>query len=166
MAFQAEKAQAVPEKATDTTHLRQMEVSSGSRLLFIDNLRILLICLVVVQHLSVTYGATGFWYYRDPAADPFTRTFLTIYDGIPQASGMGIFFLIAGYFTPGSFDRKGMARFLRDRLMRLGTPWLLYELLLDPLVVYLASGLHGSTGPFTAPIYYILARLPMGRSGS
>jgi hypothetical protein len=57
----------------------------STRLLFIDNLRILLICLVVVQHLAVTYGATGFWYYRDPAQDIFTSTYLTIQNGVGAA---------------------------------------------------------------------------------
>ena len=56
----------------------------STRLLFIDNLRILLICLVVVQHLAVTYGATGFWYYRDPAQDIFTSTYLTIQNGVGE----------------------------------------------------------------------------------
>jgi glucan biosynthesis protein C len=121
----------------------------GKRLLFIDNLRILLICGVVVQHLSVTYGASGSWMYTDPAAtDTFTSNFLSVYNLIPMAAGMGFFFLLAGYFTPGSYDRKGGASFLRDRLIRLGIPWLVYSLLLEPLVYYIAHGLPGSFWSF------------------
>lgn len=116
----------------------------GSRFLFIDNLRILLIALVVVQHLSDTYGSTGSWYYRDPASDTFTGTFLMLWNAPGMAAGMGFFFLIAAYFTPGSYDRKGGKAFLRDRLIRLGIPLLVYVLLLDPLVDYIANGLHGS----------------------
>ena len=33
---------------------------------------------------------------------------------------MGLLFLIAGYFVPDSFDRKGPAKFLRDRMVQLG----------------------------------------------
>jgi hypothetical protein len=33
---------------------------------------------------------------------------------------MGILFLLAGYFTPGSLERKSYARFLSDRFLRLG----------------------------------------------
>ncbi len=157
MSSQTEQAQSqLPGAAGTAPSLETAEAPQTTRLLFIDNLRILLISLVVVQHLSVTYGATGSWYYRDPATDMFTTTFLTIYDGIPMASGMGFFFLLAGYFTPGSYDRKGGASFLRDRLIRLGIPWLLYELLLDPLVVYLAGGLHGSYWSFYGT--YLLQR--------
>ena len=124
----------------------------SKRLLFVDNVRILLICWVVVQHLSVTYGAAGSWMYTDPATDPFTSTFLTVYNLTPMAVGMGFFFLLAGYFTPGSYDRKGGVSFLRDRIIRLGLPWLVYSLLLEPLVVYIAHGLPGSFWSFY-PMY-------------
>jgi hypothetical protein len=40
---------------------------------------------------------------------------------------------------------------VRDRLVRLGIPLLLYDLLLDPLVVYLARGMHGSYWNFYGP---------------
>jgi glucans biosynthesis protein C len=121
----------------------------GKRLPFIDNLRILLICGVLVQHLNDTYGSAGSWMYRDPAAtDMFTSTFLTTLNSIGMAAGMGFFFLLAGYFTPASYDRKGGASFLRDRLIRLGLPWLVYSLLLEPLVVYIAHGLPGSFWSF------------------
>jgi len=49
--------------------------------------------------------------------------------------------LLAGYFTPRSYDRKGGAAFVRDRIIRLGLPWLVYALLLQPLVYYLAYGM-------------------------
>jgi glucan biosynthesis protein C len=126
-------------------------VSQGKRLLFVDNLRILLICGMLVDHLNDTYGTLGSWYYHDPAAkDIFTGAFLTTLNGIGMACGMRLFFLIAGYFTPGAYDRKGLSSFLRDRLVRLGIPVLIYGLLLDPLIVYIASGLHGSYWSFYA----------------
>jgi fucose 4-O-acetylase-like acetyltransferase len=116
----------------------------GARSLYLDNLRILLISLVVVQHLSVTYGATGSWYYRDPVTDTLTGIILMLWNAPGQAAGMGLFFLISGYFTPGSYDRKGVRAYLRDRFVRLGIPLLVYVLLLDPLVGYLANGRQGS----------------------
>jgi len=75
----------------------------GKRLLFIDNLRILLICGVLVVHLNDTYGPIGPWMYHDPQApDIFTSAFLTVLSAIGEAAGMGLFFLLAGYFTPRS----------------------------------------------------------------
>ncbi len=128
-------------------------VSQSKRLLFVDNLRILLICGVLVAHLNVTYGG-GNWMYHDPTApDLFTGAFLWTLGGIGMACGMGLFFLLAGYFTPRSYDRKGGAAFVRDRLIRLGIPWLVYSLLLQPLVVYIAQGLPGSFWSFYIPSY-------------
>lgn len=40
----------------------KMETKSP-RLLFIDNLRWLMIILVVIMHLNVTYSSLGSWYY-------------------------------------------------------------------------------------------------------
>src|SRR5689334_4130501 len=85
----------------------QAAAPQGRRLLYIDNLRILLIIGVLVQHLSVTYGALGAWDYRDPGNNLLTGIILSIPNGIGMAWGMGFFFLIAGYFTPGAYDRKG-----------------------------------------------------------
>ena len=132
---------------------RAAAAPQGKRLLFIDNFRILLICGVLVVHLNVTYAWIGSWMYRDPAApDMFTGIFLTILSAIGMACGMGLFFLLAGYFTPGSYDRKGGVAFLRERIIRLAIPWLVYSLLLQPLVVYIAHGLPGSFWSFY-PVY-------------
>jgi len=64
----------------------------GKRLLFIDNLRILLICGVLVVHLDDTYGAIGSWDYHDPATNLLTGALLSIPNAIGMASGMGAFF--------------------------------------------------------------------------
>lgn len=131
--------------AAATTSAEQAEAApEGKRLLFVDNLRILLICGVLVVHLDDTYGAIGTWEYHDPATNLLTGILLSIPNAIGMACGMGFFFLLAGYFTPGSYDRKGPRAFLQDRLVRLLPPLLLYELLIQPLVVYLAGGLPGS----------------------
>ena len=42
------------------------------RLFFVDNLRTLLIIMVVVFHLAVTYGASGHWPYREGQPDDLT----------------------------------------------------------------------------------------------
>lgn len=108
-----------------------------ARLLFIDNLRILLIALVIMLHLSVTYGGAGSWYYKEGRPDAISFIVLTWHNGASQAFFMGFLFMISGYFTPASYDRKGPRRFLVDRLLRLGVPLLCYDFIINPALVYL-----------------------------
>ncbi len=138
----------LPGAADTTLPVKVVAEPQGKRLLFLDNLRIVLICGVLVNHLDDTYGAIGAWEYHDPVTNLLTGTLLSILNGILMACGMGFFFLLAGYFTPGSYDRKGPRAFLQGRLVRLGLPLLLYDLLIQPLVVYLAGGLLGSYWSF------------------
>lgn len=56
---------------------------------------------------------------------------------------MSFFFFLAGYFTPASYRRKGWASFLQHRLTRLGTPFLLFVLILGPLTVGLVAHFQG-----------------------
>ena len=106
-----------------------------SHVYYIDNLRVLLTCLVVLEHLSITYGAEGDWYYRDPQTSKLATLVLTVFVATTQAFFMGFFFLIAAYFTPTSLARKGLNRFLGDRILRFGIPLLFYTLVLNPVVV-------------------------------
>jgi peptidoglycan/LPS O-acetylase OafA/YrhL len=106
------------------------------RLLFIDNLRILLIALVIMLHLSVTYGGAGSWYYKEGRPDAISFVVLSWHNGASQAFFMGFLFMISGYFTPASYDRKGPRRFLIDRLLRLGIPLLCYDFIINPLLAY------------------------------
>ena len=45
------------------------------RLLYVDNLRILLITMVIGVHLSITYGGGGSWSYKE-VLQPDIPTFL------------------------------------------------------------------------------------------
>ncbi|MGD3111829.1 acyltransferase family protein [Streptomyces sp. YGL11-2] len=105
---------------------------AGLRLHYVDNLRIALTALVVLHHTAVTYGNIPAWYYTEPAKDGSGRL-LDVFVVFNQTFFMGFFFMIAGYFTPASYDRKGSRRFLRDRLKRLGIPLLAFLLLIRPL---------------------------------
>jgi glucan biosynthesis protein C len=107
----------------------------AGRIGFIDNLRTFLITLVIMVHLSVTYGGEGSWYYKEGRADTLTTTVLTFHNALAQSFFMGLLFLIAAYFAVGSYERKGPAQFLRDRFVRLGIPLLCYEFIINPLLL-------------------------------
>lgn len=110
-----------------------MKTETRTRLFAIDNLRVVLTVMVVLHHVAVTYGGIDAWYYFEPATD-VSGTALDVLVMFNQAFFMGFFFLISGFFTPASLDRKGGRAFMRDRLKRLGIPLLAFLLLLRPLV--------------------------------
>lgn len=107
--------------------------AAGPRMFYLDNLRLLLTVLVVLHHVALTYGNVPLWYYTEPAQDP-SGLALDVLVAVNQSFFMGFFFLISGFFTPGSHDRKGGRRFLRGRLARLGIPLLAFLLVLRPMV--------------------------------
>jgi fucose 4-O-acetylase-like acetyltransferase len=126
-----------------------MKAMSKDRLLFIDNLRILLIILVILVHLAITYGApVGSWYYHEGQPGMIENIFYVFFLAVCQSFFMGFFFLISGYFTPGSYDRKGPWYFLKDRLLRLGIPLIFYIIFIDPLIEYALVLSKGFTGSF------------------
>ena len=106
----------------------------------LDVLRGLVTLLVVLHHTAITYGAEGGWFYIEHAPDGGpTSLGLSFFCGVNQAWFMGLFFLLAGHFSPGALQRKGPASFMADRLLRLGLPWLVFVLALGPLTVALAG---------------------------
>lgn len=116
----------------------------SQRTYFIDRLRVVLTALVVVHHTAITYGGSGGWFYREvtDAGTP-SSLLLTVLCAVNQAFFMGMFFLLAGYFTPSALARKGAQRFLQERLLRLGVPLLVFGFLLGPLAAALAGEARG-----------------------
>jgi len=118
------------------------------RLFFVDNLRILLIILVILHHLAITYGGSGMWYYQESSPGMIESIVFGLFLAINQSFFMGFFFMISGYFTPGSYDRKGAWRFFKDRLLRLGIPLLFYIIFIDTVINYAAALSRGFSGSF------------------
>jgi glucan biosynthesis protein C len=114
------------------------------RLLYLDNLRTAVITLVVLGHVAVSYGAEGDWYiHGEGQASPLAFILMLPLMAIGAAFMMGLLFLIAGYFTPRSYDRKGPGPFLVDRLKRLGIPLLLFAVVINPVIEYLVEAHTG-----------------------
>jgi len=115
--------------------------SSSPRLAWIDNLRTLMIVLVVNMHACVTYSHVGSWYrMEDPApAMPIKIAFM-FWQGHLQAFFMGLLFFLAGVFAHRSLARRGPKAFLCERVTRLGLPSLLFMLLLQPFMLYVLLG--------------------------
>ncbi|MGD0901832.1 MAG: acyltransferase family protein [Terracidiphilus sp.] len=116
----------------------------AQRDLYIDRLRSVMTVMVILHHAAITYGAPGGWFWTElkPSAAP-SSLLLTMFVSTNQAYFMGVFFLLAGYFTPASLERKGYARFIADRLLRLGLPLVAFGLILGPLTAALVTAARG-----------------------
>ena len=106
-------------------------------MVYIDNLRTVLITFVILLHIGITYGVAGNWYYKE-SGETSTLMFVIMMfaAAIGSAFALGLFFMLAGYFTPRSYNRKGLGGFLVDRMKRLLIPLALYEVIIFPLIRY------------------------------
>lgn len=106
---------------------------ASSRLGYVDNLRVLVIVLVVTMHVAIIYG--GLAEETAGQQDLLSVVATLWFAAVVQAFAMFLMFAISGYLTPGSYDRKGPGVFLGDRLVRLGIPLVIYDGLINPFVV-------------------------------
>ena len=146
-------------RSTEET-LAQTATGKNTRLFFIDHWRAALAILVVLHHISLVYGASlqGYYYVEPPFTSPLAFVTLLVFALVNQGWFMGAFFLLAGYFTPGSFDRKGAVSFIKDKLLRLGIPLLVFYFVLSPIsfigYYLMPAELTGITTPLTWGIFW------------
>lgn len=132
------------ERAEPQPSISEAGSTAKPRLLYIDNLRTALITVVVLGHLSGSYGVDTDWMYVESGEVSEVATILLqLMVVILVTFAMGLLFLVAGHFTPPAYDRNGARQFLLGRLKRLGIPWLFYEIFINPLIHY-AVDVHGA----------------------
>jgi peptidoglycan/LPS O-acetylase OafA/YrhL len=112
---------------------------------YVDRLRSVMTAFVILHHTAITYGAIGGWFWHEiEPSGTLSSQLLILFCTTNQAYFMGFFFLLAGYFTPASLERKGYARFLGDRCLRLGLPLLAFGLILGPLTAGMVNYAQGN----------------------
>jgi hypothetical protein len=117
----------------------EAHIETRPRLAYLDTLKVGLIAGIIAAHAFVGYTDFGSWPYQDVrevSLSSATDTILTPFISLFALFLMGLFFLMAGLLTPGSLERKGVKRFVQDRLLRLGVPFAAFTLLLWPLMMY------------------------------
>jgi fucose 4-O-acetylase-like acetyltransferase len=116
--------------------------SGRARLAYLDNLKTLLIAGIIAAHAVQGYSSWGSWTYQDVrevSLSPVVETVVVVaFMSLGALFLMALFFLISGLFTEDSLVRKGTSRFVSDRLLRLGVPFVAYTLIVWPLTEYAA----------------------------
>ena len=132
---------------------------SSGHLAYVDALRVVLIMLVVAHHSVEAY--VNAHPPEIPLPDPpLVRA--SVFLGVNAAFFMGLFFLLAGYFTPGAFDRKGAPVFLGDRGRRLGLPLLFGTVAIVPITGWAHLALDPAVPPVSYWTYLTRYFLPTG----
>ena len=110
-------------------------VKLAGRLRFLDNLRVVAMALVIMQHVGQVYGPTlGQWPIPRQVETAFI---LDPFFTVNRSFGMSLFFMIAGYFAVLACDKKGPAAFLKDRGLRLGIPLLVWTVFMALMQTFL-----------------------------
>lgn len=98
-----------------------------------DPLRALLMLLGIPYHASLLYSYALPWDIKDFDTSPL----LSALGSALVTFRMPAFFLVAGYFSTMVIGKKGKMRWLRQRFLRLGVPFIIAVLLLGPSQLFL-----------------------------
>ena len=111
------------------------------RIHWMDNLRTVIIFLVVLYHVGGVYESAGLWKSFWIVSDTDTLSWVGIMGIIIDIFIMPTMFFISGYLTPPALEKKSTWAFLKGKFRRLMVPWVIAVLTLIPLykVVFLYS---------------------------
>ncbi len=109
------------------------------RMSYLDNLRLLFTLLVIVHHICLTYTGERGWYCYEIINDPFTNLVMVLLMTTGRNWVLQFFFLLSGYFTPGSLDRKGLQVYIKERLIHIGIPLAIFWFLIRPILYYITN---------------------------
>jgi peptidoglycan/LPS O-acetylase OafA/YrhL len=130
-----------------------------------DYLRAFIVLLVLLHHSVLAYAVmwpaqpTTFTIFFAPIVDPQRWAGFDVLAIFNDTFFMALMFLLSGLFVPPSLKRKGGARFLRDRILRLGVPFAVASGILMPLAYYPS---YAVTGADPGLLAYARAWLSLG----
>ena len=122
-------------------------VSPAQRNVAIGYLRAFVTVLVLAHHAALAYHpfapappaslvAQPRWWQAFPVVDSQRSTGFALFVGFNDTFFMALMFFVSGLFVWHSLKRKGSGRFVRDRFLRLGLPFVVAAALGAPLAYY------------------------------
>ncbi len=102
-----------------------------NRINFLDNIRTLIVILVIIFHSAIAYSVfDSWWYIHDKNTNIIFDIFITALDIFM----MPTLFFISGYFAIPSIDSISIKEFLKKKFIRLGLPWVVCIIFYIPLL--------------------------------
>ena len=105
--------------------------------------RVAIVAGVIGAHVSVIYALDVSWWYEERTASAAATAVLAGVFSPGLLFGMGLLFFVAGLFTPTALGRKGVRRFVLDRLWRLGIPTAAYLFVVNPALNFVGDRAMG-----------------------
>ena len=139
--------------------------AAGTRDASLDYLRAFIVLLVLVHHSVLAYAIMWpaqpkrFAILPAPIIDPQRFAGFDVLAIFNDTFFMALMFLLSGLFVWPSLERKGGAKFFRDRILRLGVPFVVAAGILMPLAYYPSYALTAAEPGFLA---YARAWLSLG----
>jgi peptidoglycan/LPS O-acetylase OafA/YrhL len=139
--------------------------AAGAREVSFDYLRAFIVLLVLLHHSVLAYAVLWpaqprtFRILPAPIVDPQRWVGFDVLAAFNDTFFMALMFLLSGLFVWPSLERKGGAKFLRDRIVRLGVPFAVAAGILMPLAYYPSYAVTGAEPGFLA---YARAWLSLG----
>jgi surface polysaccharide O-acyltransferase-like enzyme len=133
----------------------------GGRIAGFDSLRFLMIVCVVMLHAAMSYMefVPQWWYAIDDNRSLAFTILVVFLDSFP----MSALFFLAGYFAPPAYAKRRAHKFIRDKFIRIGIPWITGVIFIAPFFAYAsfvkydglgeASGLDFVSKWFFGPFY-------------
>ncbi len=129
------------------------------RFYYLDTLKVALTVLVVFHHAAEPYYPEVAWPYS-PSDKAELMPWIWHFLSVNASFFMGLFFLIAGYFVPMSYDRQGFKVFAQKKFMRLGVPLIIISLIVSIITRQLeVAHLWYVESLWVLSMLYALARL-------
>jgi Acyltransferase family len=128
-------------------HSQRTERASGRdrRWAWMDNLRVAVIAGVIVEHVASAYVLDIDWYYEERSSNAVTEAIVGAALLPAALFAMAVLFLVAGLLSARSLARKGPWPYVRDRLVRLGAPLIVFTFVIGPLTSLVGQRAEGGS---------------------
>lgn len=112
--------------------MSRIDSSTSTRIAFLDNIRYLMIVLVVVYHSAAAYSTVAPWWGVHDGSFSIADIIRELFDVFM----MPVVFFISGYFALPSLEKQGVKEFIKDKGKRLLIPWAFGVFVVTPLIFY------------------------------
>ena len=139
-----------------------------NRIAYLDNVRSLVIILVITIHSAVTYSGFGDWYYVEGSPEKlsvFGMIFFGLLQSFLQAWTMGALFFISAYLATKALAKRTTLNFIKERLFRLGLPLILYVFVISPIILFVICGYYSENSFFENYIRFLSEFWWIGATG-